>query len=161
MKPQQKPIQHLKHQKFPSSSRPEVPRPTTNNDQAPPEPPGFGAVAAEECLASPVRSEGPGPRRTFTGVRQKGDPREETHWRRTMGKPLIKWRKKNKKHHGNHGKNWNNWKSNTEKIGRKKLAKLKNWTRKNTEKNGRKKTSPQACSWSFEEEHWDMPKIRI
>lgn len=117
MKPQQKPIQHLKHQKFPSSSRPEVPRPTTNNDQAPPEPPGFGAAAAEECLASPVRSEGPGPRRTFTGVRQKGDPREETHWRRTMGKPLIKWRKKTKNTMGTMAKT-----ETIENLTRKKLG---------------------------------------
>ena len=101
MKPQQKPIQHLKHQKFPSSSMPKSSTPwPADNDQAPPEPPRLCCSRCRRmsCISCSKRRSwtaadgrttgGPTGRHWETqhGRKHIGDAPWENHGK-TMGKP--------------------------------------------------------------------------
>ena len=112
MKPQQKPIQHSKHQKFPSSSTPRSPTPPTNwPTRRPRSPPALVQSLQKNVLHLLFEAK----------VLDRGGRSLEDLWRETRGRRHIgdaPW-----ENHGSNGKKpWEplpNW-----KIGKKRRKKL-------------------------------------
>ena len=134
MKPQQKPIQHLKHQKFPSSSTP--------NDQQRPGAPGAPRLWCSRCRRMSCIS--CSKRRSWTATdfhwsppkgRPEGGNTLETH----HGKTIDQMEKKNKKTMGTMAKTETIENLTRKKLGEKNLPNWKIGQEKTRKKMGGKK----------------------